>query len=261
MPDCVASIFRLSNARGYRVPALNVDYQEENTGIQWRLTCGGTRGYTVRVGDGVYNDLNEEAADSHFMIKRITSSLLLGRAGLFQAEAVGRILFRSLPNSITWDVHLDAPEPFDAQDSEEVLGKVYDWCEVLCQSHVLRRAADDAHLALSIPHEALVFVYRGLEWLKAGQGIKWENIASDLGISMSQLKGLKKTANYESGVRHATETGNKMRACPRNYGTWVCGLIDGINRARQRLDPGFTPMTPEEVSGIVERAMLTVPYP
>lgn len=97
MPDCVASVFRLSNARGYSVPPLNVDYHEKDTGAQWRLTCGGTRAYVVRIGEGLTDNINEQAEDSHFMIQRITSSLLLGRAGLFQAEAAGRLFFPGLP--------------------------------------------------------------------------------------------------------------------------------------------------------------------
>ena len=53
----------------------------------------------------------------------------------------------------------------------------------------LRRSADTAHLALSHPHEALIFIYRGLEWLKRGTGVGWDQIATDIGVPLSALKG------------------------------------------------------------------------
>jgi hypothetical protein len=139
--------------------------------------------------------------------------------------------------------------------------RVYDWLIALCKHHPLRRAADDAHLALTYPHEALVFVYRGLEWLKMSQQLEWEELASDVGVPMKHLGKLKKTANYESGVRHATSSGSKMRASADNYGTWVCALVDAINAARARLEPAFEKMSAQEVSKAILRAMPVVPYP
>ena len=261
MTDFAISVFKLANQRGYMVPELNVIYIESDTGLEWRMTCGGTRAYIVRFGDSLEETWNMQAADSHFMARRITGSLLLAGAGLFQPEAMGRLFFKGVEGSVSWDSHLDRPDPMNNGKYDAVVDSVYDWCRVLCQHDLLRRAADDAHLALSYPHEALVFVYRGLEWLKMGQRLSWEDLANDLGVSIDHLRTLKKTANYETGVRHATHDGSKMRANAENYGTWVCALFDGINAARARLDTGFQRMGPDQVSYAVMRAMPVVAYP
>jgi hypothetical protein len=202
----------------------------------------------VRTADTLDHDVRAQAADSHFMIRRITSSLLLAGAGLFQHAAAGRVLFRDVEGHVTWDSHLDIAEVRAPKASAELLDRFYGWIKVLCESVMLRRAADDVHLALRFPDEAAVFVYRGLEWLKAGQKLNWEDLAPDIGVSVSQLREFKKLANVETGVRHASSTGAKLRADMRNVGMWVAALVDAINAARRRLDSTFTPMSPEEVA-------------
>ena len=177
MSDFAINVFRLSNQRGYTVPRLNIDYIEHGTGLEWRMTCGGTRAYLVRFGKSLDGDIDEQAADSHFMIRRITSSLLIGGAGLFQVESVGRLIFRGIEGYVTWTSHLDQPDPLSNEKSSDTVESIYGWCRVLCENHILRRATDDAHNALSYPHEAFVFVYRGMEWLKKGLRIRWEDIA------------------------------------------------------------------------------------
>ena len=69
----------------------------------------------------------------------------------------------------------------------------------LCKHTMLRRAAEDAHAAIMNPHEALVYVYRGLEWLVEGMAYSWEDIAKELGGTKDDIRELKKAANYESG--------------------------------------------------------------
>lgn len=51
-----------------------------------------------------------------------------------------------------------------------------------------------------------------------------------------------------------------MRAEVGNYGSWVCALIDGINAACVKLEPGFKPMGAGEVAEVVMRAVPTTPY-
>jgi hypothetical protein len=261
MSDFAINVFKLFNQRGYIVPTINVIYLESGTGLEWRMTCGGTRAYLVRFGNSLQSCLAEQAADSHFMIRRITSSLLIGGVGLFQAEAMGRLLFKGVEGAVTWDSHLDFPDPLGEKYSDDIIKRVYDWCGALCQHDPLRRAVDDAHMALTYPYEALVFVYRGLEWLKMSQKLEWEDLATDMGVTLKQVKELKKTANHQTGVRHATDKGSKMRAIAHNYGTWVCALLDAINSARARLDSTFHRMSPDQVSNAVMRAMPVVPYP
>jgi hypothetical protein len=261
MTDFAISIFRLFNAKGYSIPQMNIGYIERETGLEWRITCGGSRAYLVRFGNQLEDNLDEQAADSHFMIRRVTSSLLLSGLGLFQAEAMGRLIFKNVCGKVTWDSHLDGPDPFKKDDSYEEVKKVYDWFGALCKNNILRRAADDAHIALTHPHEALIYVYRGLEWLKEGLVIGWEVIAKDIGVSNNDIRQLKKNANRGTGVRHATKNGKKLRASFENYTTWVCGLIDAINAARKRLDSEFKEMTPKEVGDAVMKATPLLPYP
>jgi len=256
--DLAISVFSFESKRGYFVPPLNLDYLEKETGLSWTLTCGGTRGYAVRHGEKLGQDLGEQAADSHFMMRRMESSLLLGGAGLYRAMPAGRLLFSGVCGSVKWDSQLNWPD-IEAKKSPEV-APIYDWFKALSSHTILRRAADDTHLALSNPCEALVFVYRGLEWLVFGMGGSWDDLARDLGVPTSDLKDLKKLANLDSGVRHATKTGLKLRADSDNYGTWVCALFEAINTARARLEPGFTPMTPHQVSDAVLRAFPPIPY-
>jgi hypothetical protein len=194
------------------------------------------------------------------MIRRITSSLLLGGVGLFQPEPKGRLLFNGVEGQVTWDCHLDQPDPKPETIPEAVIKRVTGWCQALSAHNVLRRAADDVHLALSHPHEALVYIYRGFEWLVVGQGMKWDDIAADCGVPAANIHELKKAANVDTGVRHATKSGRKLRAIRDNYGTWACGLFEAINAARERLEPNYTRMTPQEVADAVFRAIPPVPY-
>jgi len=260
MTDIAVSVFRLENNRGYVVPDINTRYLEKDTGLEWWITCGGTRAYLLRFGLLLGDNIEEQAADSHFMVKRVTSALLLAGAGLFHPRAMGRIVFRRVAGEIAWTVHFDRPDPQSPEPPDEILSRFYNWYKALCDHTVLRRAADDAHLALSFPHEAIVYVYRGFEWLVAGAGMTWEGLAKALGVPVSEIRELKKLANVDTGVRHASRSGGKMRAEPRTYATWVCGLIDGINAARAKVEPGFTVMRPKEVADAVLRAAPRVPY-
>jgi hypothetical protein len=258
--DIAISVFKLSNRRGFFVPGVNIRYAEQESNISWHSMCGGTRAYIVRFGSPLLDDPEEQSADSHFMVRRITSSLVLGGAGLFQPEACGRLFLRNIKGEVSWTGYLDWPDLSAEKVSRASSDTVHDWCKALCSHSVLRRAADDAHAALSNPHEALIYVYRGLEWLVEGLGIRWDDLAHDLGASIAELRELKKTANVDTGVRHANKSGAKMRADTRNYYSWICTLFDGINGARARLEPGFEPMGPKEVAEAVGQALPVVPY-
>jgi hypothetical protein len=259
MADFVVNVFRLINRRGYFTPDLDVLYVEKDTGTMWHITCGGTRAYLIHYGSSLQQSIDREAADSHFMIRRITGALLLGGAGLFQSEAVGRVLFTGVEGQVAWETHLDRLITQKSDDLDEVTRNVNGWIKALCAHTVLRRAADDAHLALSNPHEAMIFVYRGLEWLVVGSGIKWEDLAADLEVPVSAIRDLKKTANVE-GIRHATKSGLKLRALAENYGTWVCALFDALTATRARLEDAYEPMNSDQVAMAVMRAMPMVPY-
>lgn len=258
--DIAISIFKLSNRRGIFVPGVNIQYSERDSNIVWNLVCGGTRAYIVRFGSPLLDDPEVQSADSHFMVRRVTSALVMGGAGLFQPEACGRLFFRNINGEVSWTGYFDWPVLPAEEASRASSHAVQDWYRALCSHTVLRRAADDAHAALSNPHEALIYVYRGLEWLVEGLGIDWKKLATDLGASVAEVRELKKAANADTGVRHATKSGIKMRANTRNYYSWICALFDGINSARARLEPGFKPADPKEVATAVGQALSIVPY-
>ena len=101
MADFVISVFSLRSARGYFVPLLNIEYREKGTGLSWVVSCGGTRAYAVRHAEKLEEDnLEVQAADSYFMMRRVESGLLLGGVGLFCAVATGRLIFRNVHGEI-----------------------------------------------------------------------------------------------------------------------------------------------------------------
>jgi hypothetical protein len=238
---------------------LQVQYDEKDSHIHWYLISGGTRGYTARFGD-LDVDSPDQAADSHFMMRRVTTALLLGGAGLFQSSAVGRLSFKGLDHRVEWSTQIDQSDVAPPTESPDVQAAVGDWFRAICGSTVLRRAGDDAHIALTHPHEAYVYVYRGLEWIKEGLSISWQEIAADIGCSEKDIREFKKTANFNSGVRHASQTGGKLRANAEGYSLAVAALFDAIFGARKRLDPAFVPLPPEKRAEAIMKAIPIVAY-
>ena len=261
MPDLVVSVFKLTSARYRMLPKIEYNYLERDTDVQWHITGGGSRAYTVRFGEGLAAvdaaEIDNQTADSHFMIDRLKGALLLGGKGLFQSESVGRIFLRSIQVQADWTTQLDMPGRQDEEDNTSV----YDWIGAFTRHTMLRRAAADAHSALSHQHEAGMFVYRGLEWLVVGESRSWDDLAPDIGVSKEQIRRFKKLANVDYGVRHASRSGKKLRAEIGNYGTWVCGLIDAVNATRARLEPGYEVSSPETVAQAVMVAMPVLAYP
>jgi len=90
---------------------------------------------------------------------------------------------------------------------------------------------------------------------------KQEEMANALGVEHSHYKELGKIANVKTGVRHASPSGSKIRADAVTYSTWMCGLVDGINYARSKIEQGFVRMTPKEVATAMTIAVLLDPYP
>jgi hypothetical protein len=256
MADSVVSVYRVTNNRGLRVPAFQVDYHERESDVAWEMVFGGSRAYLARFGGKLDRNLDEQALESHFMARRFTSSLLLGGAGLFQAEAVGRLMFTDIKGEIHWTAQLDRKEIAAPKASEEITAAVLDWYGALCDHTILRRAADDAYLALRHPHETYIFVYRGLEWLKEGLGVDWAQIARDIGVPLKDLGEFKKLANHETGVRHASKSGKKLRANAEDSAIAVCNLFDAIWAARKRIDSKWEGSSPEKRS---EAVMMAAP--
>ena len=141
-----------------------------------------------------------------------------------------------------------AIEPFEGVED---LGEVGRWVQCFSDNTFIRRAAEDAYASLSVPDEAFVYIYRGFEWIVQGTGLSWKELASAIKVSPSHLRDLKKLANYESGIRHASKSGHRVRAIFENYATWACGLLEAISVARQKYDPSFGPMSANDVAAAV----------
>jgi hypothetical protein len=262
MTDLVVSVFQFSNNRYLMVPKIDYRYIESDTGVHWYITAGGSRSYLLRYGVGLAKideeSIKDQNADSHFMMNRLQAALLLGGCGLFQAEPVGRIFFEStLSDKTSWFSQLNIPLTHEVGD----VAAVYDWLGALSKYVMLRRAAVDAHLALSHPHEAGAFVYRGFEWLVVGEGRSWDDLSTDIGVSKAIVRDFKKFVNVDYGVRHASRLGDKLRSNLENHSTWVCALIDAINATRSRLEPDYKVAVPEVVAQAVMQATTFDPYP
>jgi hypothetical protein len=205
--------------------------------------------------------MDEQAAESHFMMRRIKGALLMSGFGLFRAEPAGRVMFTDVwGDEVHWTAYIDQLDPEVGAMPKESTDVLYGWILAICAHTTLRRAAEDAHAALMNPHEALVYVYRGLEWLVEGMGYTWEEIAKELGGTKNDIRDLKKAANYESGVRHASKSGMKLRADPQNYGSCVAGLFDIINAARAKVEPDYVSVAGKEGAKILSRAIPHVPF-
>jgi hypothetical protein len=261
MTDLVASIFQLHNPKGLFAPKVDFVYRERGSAVQWHITSGGSRAYLMRFGPNVSiknaENIDGQSADSHFMLSRVLSAYLLSGDGLFRSEAAGRIFFLSVQDRPDWYTMTDFP----TSDPPEASPRFYGWLRAFVNHTMLRRAANDAFLALSFPHEAGGFVYRGLEWLVVGEHRSWEDLADDVGVSRNQVREFKKLANTDYGVRHASRSGEKLRADLMNYATWVCSLIDAINATRARLEGGYKPEEPALVAEAVAKATPVNPYP
>lgn len=167
-------------------------------------------------------------------------------------------------NPISWESIIEF-EPFWAEEVKRVHSafsteKFSGWLKAIVTHRFIYRAAEDAVLALRVPSESFVFIYRGFEWIEDGLKISKRELAEGIGVPLKNLKQLGEIANVESGVRHATKTGVKMRANVENYSTWIVGLVDAINFARRRLESDFVPMTAKEVAEALSVAVKMQPY-
>lgn len=261
----VCSVFELTSKAGYFAPSFNIRYDERDTGNSCFITGGGTRLYISRVGDNLEQSTDAQAADSHFMVDRVISALLISGAGLFWASPKGRVYVEAPVDTLRWVSQVDL-EPYyservravhDAFDEDE-FGS---WFQFICQNTPIRRALHDAVQAIKNPVEAFVYIYRGFEWLKKGLDLSWDEIARDVGVTTKQIKVVGQIANDESGVRHASKSGVKQRASLETYGTWIAGLIDAIESARARTDKTYTASDSKRIAKKLKVAVQYDPYP
>jgi hypothetical protein len=258
--DLVISVFELTNGRYLMVPKLDFKYVEKDTGVNWHISAGGSRGYALRFGSDLARmegqSIEHQSADSVFMINRVQYALMLSGQGLFQSRAVGRVFLEGTQEKPNWFTQANLP----SSPAPKADPPFYDWLKSLVEHTILRRAAADAHGALSNPQEAGFYVYRGLEWLVMGEKRSWEDLAPDLGMSKDQIREFKKIANVDHGVRHASRSGKKLRADAENCAISVCALFDAINATRARLEPGYKEPSADEIATAVGIAAPLDPF-
>jgi hypothetical protein len=189
------------------------------------------------------------AAETFYMARRVTTALMMGGAGLYRAELTGRYLLAGVSGDFQLSHAMNTFGPDGAAD------RVLDWFKASTDDTTIKRATDDAYLALDNPHEAFLFIYRGFEWIVKRDGVGWDQLASEIGTSSKNMRELKQMANDETGVRHASRLGGKLRPDTEIYGTWVAGLIDAISASRARRSSDFTRMTAEEIVEVVTMAI------
>ena len=187
----VISIFEMLNHLGYFVPEIHLQYDERDTGLTWFIECGGTRAYVARAGETSRLLPDQQPADSHFMINRIQSALVMSSAGLFVPQLKGRVHLRSGHN-LDWMTEFDL-NPFYTDEVKRIhagfnLQKFEGWYGALDKHTFIRRAVDDLVIAMSTPTEAFVFIYRGFEWLEDGLKISKKEMAAALGVDHNHLK-------------------------------------------------------------------------
>jgi hypothetical protein len=259
----VLTIFEMKNETGYYVPRFNFRFYERDTKLQWYITFGGTQAYVMRF-DPDTNIITEEAvADSHFMINRVISALMISRAGIFIPIVRGRIFFNEV-HTLNWTSQILLEISY-SDEVHRVHGNFNEknfegWLTAIISQTFLRRAMDDVVLALKSPTEPFLYIYRGFEWLEDGLKISKKEMAAAVGVELKEFKQLGRIANQlDAGVRHASRTGTKMRPDFGTYSTWICGLIDAVNYARNKLDRSFTVMSPTDVADAV-KISLSPPY-
>lgn len=260
----VCSVFELKSEVGYFVPNLNIRYDERDSSNSNFITGGGMRVYISRIGEHLEQSAAAQAADSHFMIERVIAALLISGAGLFRYDAKGRIFLCAPVETLQWTAQTDL-EPYYGERAQAVLasfdeGEFGSWLECICAQTPIRRALHDAVQALRNPVEAFFYIYRGFEWLKVGLGLSWDDIASDVGVTTRQIKDVGQIANDETGVRHASVSGSKLRANTENVGTWIAGLVHAIECARARIDKSYTASEPKRIAEKLRLAVQYVPY-
>lgn len=261
MTDVVASVFNMINDWGFFLPKFDIHYVEKATDIQWFINCGGTRAYLIRVGEKLGTNFEDECADSHFMVNRVVTSLLMGGLGLFKANSVGRIQFNNIgSNELNFSTHLDLRDLEEKKVSQEI-ESLTDWYKFICLNDLFRRAADDAYYALINPVEAIFYMYRGMEWLLKAGNIGWRELADDIGVTFKQIKEFKRMANVELGQRHGIESARKMRGQFHESGMLVADFVYGLCKVRKRVDSSYIVPTPKDVSKIIIKALPVVPYP
>jgi len=242
MAEMTVSTYR--NARGRtHLPNIVFDYMERDDGNSWQIRCSEDIAYIVRYGDLLaFRDVAAQERDADYMAQRLECAALICLHTVVDLEFVSRVLVEGVQISEAfslayWGVSGELGDPTDFGD----------WFRVFSQSQWawLRRAAEDAHLALTMKYESAVFLYRAFEWLKKGLGVSWSKLGKAIDVPQGNIDEIKKIANqWDSGGRHAAPSGHKLYFDESHVPSWVHGIMHGIIRARATVDEDFRERLP-----------------
>lgn len=222
---------------GKKIPSMQFEYYESDTGNSWRIWGNNDLLYLYRTGEKLKKrDDSDRVMDSDLMVRRLECSMLMAKEGWFNFTCISRWMLTDLTFCKTSYVGCGLIET-----KKTDLGAVYDWFQSFSNYNLLRRAAEDAYNALTIPSEAIFFLYRGFEWLKkCCDNVGWDKLGKEIDIPQVNIDEIKKIANdNDVAARHATKTGHKVRFEQGVCSGWVCGLLHGIVHARCKLDTDY----------------------
>jgi hypothetical protein len=230
-------VFTFHHIGGQRsLPAVEFDYLERDTGNYWRIWGANDLIYLYRMGEELASrDYETRIMEAGLMVRRLECALVMAKAGWFNfaliaAWSFGRLVITDSSTVTCWL----------KQAESENIDAVLDWFQAFSQHNLLRRAAEDAYNALTIPMEDILFMYRGFEWLKKCLKVSWKELGATIQVPQQNIITLKKMANNpDLATRHASESGKKLHFEQGVCAGWICGLLHGIVHARCQIDSTF----------------------
>ena len=190
----------------------------------------------MRYGDLLKYDHGGEGFEADLMRGRLETSLLIGNDQFVEFQFEGRVLLTDLGTAGPFGATFGLG---DTDESDEGTA-VVEWFGALTKHTWLRRAAEDVYMALKVPSENPLFLFRAFEWLQKGLDVSWGDLGATVDIHQTNLKRLKKEANSQvSAARHAVPSGRKLHFEDKVAGSWAHGALHAIAYARTVVDSDY----------------------
>ena len=242
MSEITVSSYKNTRSRMH-LPNILFHYRESDDGNQWQIRCAGDIAYIIRFGDLLATrDAEAQGRDADYMAQRLECATLISLHTVVELELSSRVLMADVQISDSfaltyWNLGADPGDPLDIGDWFHAFSQ-YKW-------GWLSRAAEDAHLALTMKYESAVFLYRAFEWLKKGLGVSWSKLGKAIDVPQHNIDYIKKVANqWDSGARHAAPSGHKLYFDESEIPSWVHGIMHGVIHARATVDEDFAQRLP-----------------
>lgn len=217
-------------------PSIKFRYLEKDTGNFWQIWSAVDRVCLYRMGEELAKRSDEmRDMEADLMVRRLECSFMLAKKGIFHFNFTSGWRFQNLDFKDTSTVI----PTLKAATSEDV-SEISDWFLTLSTHTLIRRAVEDAYMALTIKREELFFIYRGFEWLKEMMDVSWNKLGEYIDIPQESINHMKKAANNPNeAARHAAESGLKVHLGQEVLPDWVYGLLHAIVYARSKTDKDF----------------------